>query len=73
MTSVNYFGSVVLLERLRPLLAHAERPAAVAISSNSTTCQPGVPMDVVEACLAGDEERAAAAADAAGALACYPA
>src|SRR4051812_19545561 len=48
LVSVNYFGSVVLLDALRPLLANGERPAAVAISSNSTTCQPGIPMDVAQ-------------------------
>ena len=73
LASVNFFGTVELLDGLRPLLARGERPAAVAISSNSTTCQPGVPMDVVERCLAGDEPGARAAADAAGALATYPA
>lgn len=73
LASVNYFGTVSLLEGLRPLLAQGDRPAAIAISSNSTTCQPGVPMDVVECCLADDEIAARAAADAAGALATYPA
>jgi NAD(P)-dependent dehydrogenase (short-subunit alcohol dehydrogenase family) len=73
VVSVNYFGTVVLLESLRPLLAQAERPAAVAISSNSTTCQPRVPMKVVELCLAGDETAAREAADAAGSLAAYAA
>jgi NAD(P)-dependent dehydrogenase (short-subunit alcohol dehydrogenase family) len=73
LASVNYFGSVALLEGLRPLLAKGDRPAAVAISSNSTTVQPGIPMDVVELCLAGDEAGARAAADAAGAMATYPA
>jgi NAD(P)-dependent dehydrogenase (short-subunit alcohol dehydrogenase family) len=73
LASVNYFGTVVLLDGLRPLLANGDRPAAVAISSNSTTCQPGVPMDVVERCLAGDEPGARAAADAASSLASYPA
>ena len=73
LASVNYFGTVTLLEGLRPLLAKGDRPAAVAISSNSTTCQPGVPMDVVERCLAGDEAGARDAADAASALATYPA
>lgn len=73
LASVNYFGSVDLLTGLRPLLAAGERPAAVAISSNSATCQPGVPMDLVEAFLGGDETEARAAADAAGALATYPA
>ncbi|MCU1485879.1 MAG: NAD-dependent epimerase [Actinomycetia bacterium] len=73
LASVNYFGSVALLEGLQPLLARGDRPAAVAISSNSTTVQPGVPMDVVHACLAGDEAAACEAADAASSLATYPA
>jgi NAD(P)-dependent dehydrogenase (short-subunit alcohol dehydrogenase family) len=73
LVSVNYFGTIALLEGLRPLLAAGDRPAAVAISSNSTTCQPGVPMDVVDACLAGDEAAARAVGDAASSLASYPA
>lgn len=73
LASVNYFGSVALLGGLRPLLAKGDRPAAIAISSNSTTCQPGVPMDVVALCLAGDEPGARAAADVASSLAAYPA
>jgi len=73
LVSINYFGSVGLLDGLRPLLAKGDRPSAVAISSNSTTVQPGVPIDVVELCLAGDESAARHAADVAGALATYPA
>lgn len=73
LVSVNYFGTVALLDGLRPMLARGDRPAAVAISSNSTTTQPGVPMDVVQACLDGDEVGARAAADAASALMAYPA
>ncbi len=73
VASVNYFGTVALHEGLRPLLARGERPAAVAISSNSTTVQPGIPMDVIERCLAGDEAGARDAADAAGSLGSYPA
>jgi NAD(P)-dependent dehydrogenase (short-subunit alcohol dehydrogenase family) len=73
LVSVNYFGTVALLDGLRPSLARGHQPAAVAISSNSTTVQPGVPMDVVDACLAGDEAAARTAADAAGALGTYPA
>jgi NAD(P)-dependent dehydrogenase (short-subunit alcohol dehydrogenase family) len=73
LVSVNYFGTIALLEGLRPLLAGGEQGAAVAISSNSTTCQPGVPLEVVEHCLVGDEESARQAADNAGALASYPA
>ena len=73
VVSVNYFGTIALLEGLRPLLAEGDRPAAIAISSNSTTIQPGVPMDVVECCLAGDEPAAREAGDTAGSLASYPA
>lgn len=73
LVSVNYFGTIALLEGLRPLLANGDRPAAVAIASNSTTVQPGVPLDVVELCLAGDEAAARVAADAASSLASYPA
>jgi NAD(P)-dependent dehydrogenase (short-subunit alcohol dehydrogenase family) len=73
LASVNYFGTVELLEGLRPLLAGGNAPAAVAVSSNSTTCQPGIPLDLVDRCLSGDEAAARAAADEAGALATYPA
>jgi len=55
LVSINYFGVVTLLDGLRPLLAAGDQAAAVAISSNSVTCQPGVPVELVEACLAGDE------------------
>lgn len=54
IASVNYFGAQVLLEALRPLLARAARPAAVAISSNSTTI-PGAESPLVDLCLGGDE------------------
>jgi NAD(P)-dependent dehydrogenase (short-subunit alcohol dehydrogenase family) len=73
LASVNYFGTIALLEGLRPLLARGDRPAAVAISSNSTTVQPKVPREVIEACLSGDEAAARAAAEAAGAPGTYPA
>ena len=71
LASVNYFGTVDLLEGLRPLLSPGG--AAVAISSNSTTVQPAVPADLVEACLRHDEELSARIADARGSLATYPA
>lgn len=73
LVSVNYFGTVAMLDGLRPLLANGEQAAAVAVSSNSTTIQPGVPMDVVELCLAGDEAGARAAADIATSVMAYPA
>jgi NAD(P)-dependent dehydrogenase (short-subunit alcohol dehydrogenase family) len=62
LVSLNAFGTTEVLEGLKPALQPGS--SVVAISSNSTTCQPGVPLTVVEACLAGDEEatRQAAAA-----------
>lgn len=68
VVSINYFGAVATLELLRPLLARGTQPAAVAISSNSATTQPGLPLDLATACLDGDESRARdlAAPDTAG-------
>lgn len=73
LASVNYFGTVELLEGLRPLLGRGDRPAAVAVSSNSTVIQPKVPQAVIDACLSGDEDEARAAADQVGSLDAYPA
>lgn len=74
IVSVNHFGTVALLDGFRPLLANGASPAAVAISSNSTTCQPALPTDLVDACLAGDEEGARARADELGGMGgVYPA
>ncbi len=71
LSEVNYFGTVEVLEGLRPLLAPGG--AAVAISSNSTTVQPDIPLELVDACLAGDRERCARLADESGSLRAYPA
>ena len=45
----------------------------MAIASNSMTCMPGIPLEVTEACLAGDEAAARMAADASGSVTAYPA
>jgi len=71
--SVNYFGTSVLLEGLRPLLAAGTDPAVVVISSNSTTCQPNVPQDLIDAFLADDEGLARDLADRHGSVVTYPA
>ena len=71
LVALNYFGSVELLAGMRPWLAHGEAPAAVAISSNSTTTSPLVPIELVERLLADDAEGAAALGDRLGSLACY--
>ena len=73
VVSVNYFGTVEVLSGLRPLLARGDDAAAVAVSSNSTTTQPGVPIDLIEACASGDEERARLLADQVGSVLAYPA
>ncbi|MCU1397323.1 MAG: NAD-dependent epimerase [Acidimicrobiales bacterium] len=70
--SINYFGAIAALEGLRPLLAKGTNPSAIAVSSNSTTTQQGIPLAAVEACLAGDEVAARAAAKPA-AMCGYPA
>ncbi len=71
VAAVNYFGTVDVLEGLRPLLAPGG--AAVVISSNSTTVQPAIPTELVQACLDHDEELSARLADASGSMAAYPA
>ncbi|NEW43239.1 SDR family oxidoreductase [Nocardia cyriacigeorgica] len=66
LIAVNYFGAIEMLEGLSPLLAEGDNPSAVLISSNSTTSQPDWPMNLAEACLAGDQEAANAIADSFG-------
>jgi NAD(P)-dependent dehydrogenase (short-subunit alcohol dehydrogenase family) len=73
VASVNYFGTVEMMAGLRPMLAAGTDAAAVCISSNSTTVQPRIPLALVEACNAGDEQQARALADEAGGLASYAA
>ena len=72
VASVNYFGTIALLEGLRPALARGDNPSAVAISSNSTTCQPGIPEALVGAYLENDEDAARELAEAGGSLLAYP-
>lgn len=73
LVSVNYFGAVELLTAFRPLLAAAGDSAAIAISSNAATCQPGWNPALVDACLSGDEAQARAVADQGDSAAAYPA
>ncbi|PTR31675.1 NAD(P)-dependent dehydrogenase (short-subunit alcohol dehydrogenase family) [Rhodococcus sp. OK519] len=73
LLSVNYFGVIDFLDELRPTLARRERSYAVAISSSSTSTQPGIPGHVVDACLAGDEDLAVTLGDEATAIPSYPA
>jgi NAD(P)-dependent dehydrogenase (short-subunit alcohol dehydrogenase family) len=73
LASVNYFGTVSVLDGLRPVLAKGTQPAAVAISSNSTTVQPNWSPELVEAFLADDEPGARDLADTVGSIDTYPA
>jgi len=57
---VDYFGAVATLDGLRPLLARATAPRAVAVVSFALVLP--VSDALVEACLVGDEERALAVA-----------
>jgi NAD(P)-dependent dehydrogenase (short-subunit alcohol dehydrogenase family) len=59
---VNYFGAVGLLDGLRPLLERGNRPAAVAIASNSASAVPFDDPTLVDLLLADNEEGAAAVA-----------
>jgi NAD(P)-dependent dehydrogenase (short-subunit alcohol dehydrogenase family) len=72
LVSVNYFGTVELVTGLRDALA-AGGGSVVAISSNSTTCQPGFSLELVDACLGSDEEEARQVADQGDSLTAYPA
>ena len=71
VVSINHFGAVATLAGLRPLLAGRPGASAVALSSNSTTTQPALPLAVADACLAGDEDAAREVAAAAGGVAAY--
>ncbi|WP_106400509.1 SDR family oxidoreductase [Actinocorallia populi] len=63
--SINYFGTVALLEALRPALAASGAGRAVVIGSNSASTVPLVDDELVELALAGDEAAAREHADAA--------
>ncbi|MCW2495720.1 SDR family oxidoreductase [Jatrophihabitans sp.] len=63
LVRINYFGTVALVDGLRPALAAAETSAVVCVSSNSSTCQPDWPEALALACIDGDEERAVSLAE----------
>ncbi|MBY0401648.1 SDR family oxidoreductase [Myxococcota bacterium] len=73
LAELNYFGTIEFLAAARPWLAAGERPAAVAISSNSTTATPGLPVELTRLLLDGDPSEAIAYADKVGSPAAYPA
>ncbi len=61
---VNYFGSVALLEGLRPTLAASGAAQVVQFGSNSSTTTPNLPDDLLDAFLDGREDDAVALVDA---------
>lgn len=58
ITRVNYFGAVAMLDGLRDALAKGERPAAVGIATIGIVFDEIMLPEYLEACHAGDEERA---------------
>lgn len=61
IAALNYFGAQATLAGLRPALARGTAPAAVAVSSNSSSL-PNAVSPLVDMCLAGDEPAALQAA-----------
>lgn len=57
IVSLNYFGAQATLAGARELLARGQAPAAVAVSSNSSSL-PNAISPLVDVCLAGDEAAA---------------
>jgi len=70
IVSLNYFGAQGLLDGLRESLAAGQAPAAVAISSNSSTLLNAA-NPLTQACLAGDEADARRLAETLDGPSCY--
>ncbi len=65
MLSINWFGTMELLEGLKGALVKSnENSYVVAVSSNSTTITPNIPDELVNSCLARDEPTAHGLLDA---------
>ncbi len=58
ITRVNFFGALAILDGLRDALAKGSQPAAVAVSSLGAAVEALLIPEYLEACRAGDEERA---------------
>ncbi len=71
VVSINYFGTVALLDGLRPALARRGDAAVVCVGSSSATVIPDLPVELLQLCLAGDESRAGELADATGPALAY--
>lgn len=64
ITQVNYFGAIAMLDGLKPALAAGVQPAAVGISSLGGAFEALAIPEYIEACQAGDEQRATALIEA---------
>jgi NAD(P)-dependent dehydrogenase (short-subunit alcohol dehydrogenase family) len=65
--TINYFGATASVLELVPLLERSAEPRAVVVGSYSMISEiPGTDPAIMDACLAGDEARACAAAEGAG-------
>lgn len=71
LVSINYFGTVELVEGLRDLLAKGVDPAVLVISSNTTTTTTSARQELIDACLSGNEEQARAIGDEVGSIGSY--
>lgn len=58
IVSVNYFGAIEVLDGMRPALAAGDKPAAVAITSNSIGIVPIEDAALIDAMLEGPESKA---------------
>lgn len=57
---INFYGTLAIVNGLRPALAKGTDPAVVMISSNSTTMTPGLKVEDAKVYLTADEETAVA-------------
>jgi NAD(P)-dependent dehydrogenase (short-subunit alcohol dehydrogenase family) len=73
LAELNYYGTIAFLEAARPWLARGQQGAAVAISSNSTSTAPGLPVELTRLLLDGDPAEAIEFADRVGSPDAYPA
>lgn len=70
---VNYYGTLALVDGLRPALTRGVDPAVVMISSNSTTMTPGLTTDDALVYLNGSEDDAVRHFASASPFTAYPA
>ena len=69
--SLNYFGSVAVLEGLRPALARSRHAAVVVVGTMWTGAPRRWPVELERLCLVGHESRARTLADTIGAVAAH--